>query len=315
MVTKLIRSTYNITEEEKGGILTIGNFDGVHVGHQALLKKVVEQAQNKQVPAIAITFEPHAFEFFGGENLNIPRLTRLREKFTELAKSNPSGVLILPFNQDIANISAPQFVEEILYKKLTPKHIIIGDDFRFGYQRQGDFNLLRAMGRELGFTVEAMNSVLIDGERVSSTLVRKALQRGDHDYAQKLLGRPYAMQGRVRAGDQLGRQLGFPTANIFLHRQLTPVLGVYTVLVHGLAEQPLPGAANVGTRPTIDGTRTLLEVHLLDFDRDIYGRYVQVEFCTKLRDEEKYPDLEQLRQAIADDVEQTRQYFIEQGVL
>lgn len=315
MNTKLIRSTYNLTPREQGGVLTIGNFDGVHLGHQALVRKVVDKAAALGAPALIVTFEPHAFEFFGRENLTIPRLTRLREKFTALAELKPDGVLILPFNQEIANISAEDFVGEILHKQLRPKHIIIGDDFRFGHQRQGDFNLLKQKGEQLGFTVEAMESVLLNDERVSSTLVRKALQCGDHALVQRLLGRPYTMQGRVRRGDQLGRKLGFPTLNIYLHRKLTPVSGVYTVLVHGLADQPLAGAANVGTRPTIDGTRTLLEVHLLDFNQDIYGRYVRVEFCSKLREEEKYPSLEILSQAIAKDVEDTRQYFIKQGVL
>lgn len=315
MPTKLIRSAANVTPLYQGGVLTIGNFDGVHVGHQALVKKVVAKANELGVPSIVMTFEPHAFEFFSQNNVTIPRLTRLREKFTALAKLEPDAILIIPFNQEIAKLSASDFIDNMLYKCLRPRHIIIGDDFRFGHKRQGDFNKLKAEGEQYGFSVEAMDSVLVGNERVSSTQVRKALQLGDHRLAEQLLGRPYSMLGRVRQGDKLGRQLGFPTANIYLHRKLTPVLGVYTVLVHGIADKPLPGAANVGTRPTVDGTRTLLEVHLLDFDQDIYGRYVRVEFCSKLRDEVKYPTLELLRQAIADDVAETRNYFIKHGVL
>jgi len=308
MKTKLIRSIYNIRELQQGGVVTIGNFDGVHRGHQKLLEAAIMAAKARRVPSTVLTFEPHAFEFFSPHKVTIPRLTRMREKYTAIADAGIDNVLILPFNQLIASLPASAFVEQ-LHGYLKPCHLVIGDDFHFGKGREGNFNLLQVMGRELGFTVESISSCLHNGRRVSSTWVREALAEGDHKLASELLGRPYSMMGRVRLGDQLGRQLGFPTANIFLHRKLTPVLGIYTVYMLGIDEKPLPGVANVGTRPTVDGTRTLLEVHLLDFDKDIYGRYVKVEFCKKLRDEERYPNLEMLREAIEKDVAVGRNYF------
>lgn len=313
MPTKLIRALYNIKPEQRGGVLTIGNFDGVHVGHQQLVAAAVKKAAELGKPSLVMTFEPHAFEFFARDEVTIPRLTRLREKYFALAECGADNILILNFNQSLAKLSASEFVTKIIHESLQPKHIIVGDDFHFGRERQGDFRLLKEMGEELGFTVEAMPTVLIDGERVSSTRVRKALAAGDHQLAKGLLGHAYTMLGRVGRGDQRGRQFGFPTANIYLHRKLTPVRGVYTVLMHGLGDKPLPGVANIGVRPTVDGTRTLLEVHLLDFNRDIYGRYVKVEFCEKLRDEVRFSSLDLLKEQIAKDVAAARDYF--RGVL
>src|SRR3990167_7142050 len=315
MPARLTRSLTNIIPAQQGGVVTIGNFDGVHLGHQALLRETVEKAQELQVPSLVMTFEPHPFEFFGGEKTTIPRLTRLREKFLALQGCGIDHVLIIPFNHALTVKSASNFVEEYLYQSLRPLHVMVGDDFHFGSKRQGDIHLLTELGRQYGFTASAMPTLKIDGERVSSTRVRKVLHEGDHQLVRRLLGRPYSMQGRVRHGEQLGRQWGFPTANILLHRAKTPLMGIYTVLVHGLADQPLPGAANLGVRPTVNGTRTLLEVHLLDFNQQIYGRYVEVEFCKKLRDEVRYPTIELLKEQIAKDVAISRHYFQKQGLL
>jgi riboflavin kinase/FMN adenylyltransferase len=315
MPARLIRSLTNLTPAGQGGVVTIGNFDGVHLGHQALLKKTVERARELGVPSLVMTFEPHPFEFFGRGNTTIPRLTRLREKFRALAATGIDNVLVMPFNHELASKSASDFVREYIFESLRPVHIVVGDDFHFGHDRQGDIELLNEMGDQLGFSASAMPTLFIDGERVSSTRVRKVLREGDHQVARKLLGRPYSMQGRVRPGDQLGRQWGFPTANIFLHRAMTPLTGIYTVLVHGVADHPWPGAANLGVRPTVDGTRTLLEVHLLDFHQEIYGRYVEVEFCEKLREEERFPSIELLKEQIAKDVAVSRDYFRKQGLL
>lgn len=315
MHTKLIRSLKQVAPAEQGGILTIGNFDGVHLGHQQLLAKTVALAKARGVPSIVVTFEPHPHEFFGRGQVTIPRLTRLKEKYLAIAACGVEVLIILPFNHKLTNLSASDFVTQVLYQALRPQHIIVGDDFRFGKQRQGDFALLQSMGAELGFTVEAMPTYLLNGERVSSTRIRQALAAGDHQLVNQLLGRPYSILGKVRCGAQLGRQLGCPTANIELQRRLTPVHGIYTVMVHGIQHKPMPGVASVGIRPTVDGTKTLLEVHLLDFDGDLYGRTVQVDFCTKLREEERYANLDLLKEQIAKDVTAARNYFIEQGVI
>lgn len=314
MAAKLIRSFYNVTPDVKGGVITLGNFDGVHLGHQALVHKVLTESDIRKVPHIVVTFEPHPFEFFDHNHLAIPRLTRLREKFQALRQYGVKNVLILKFNQLLAKMDAESFVDQ-LYAFLQPTHIVTGDDFRFGYKRQGDAALLARMGRQLGFSVETLPTLIVENERVSSTRVRSALADSDHALVKQLLGRSYTMQGRVRHGDKQGRVWGFPTANIFLHRKLTPVSGVYTVFMHGIMSEPLPGVANVGIRPTVGGTRSLLEVHLLNFDQEIYGRYVEVEFCEKLREELHYPNIELLKAQIAKDVVVANQYFKNNGVL
>lgn len=313
-MTELIRGLYNVAPRHMGGVVTIGNFDGVHLGHQALLKKVKETAQALKVPSTVITFEPQPLEYFM-PNKAVPRLTRWREKFCELAKLGIDNILVLRFNEALANLSADDFIKKILCDTLHVRHIIIGDDFRFGQARAGDFNYLKNAGVQHGFIVEDMPSVIDFGERISSTRIRKALADSDLALAEQLLGRPYTMMGRIVHGDKLGRALGFPTANIYLHRAVTPVQGIYVVRMHGLAKKGLPGVANVGTRPAVGGTRTLLEVYLFNFDQNIYGRDVCVEFCEKLRDEEHYPNLELLKTQIAKDAEQARQYFVERKEL
>lgn len=308
-MTHLIRSLNEVPRAALGGIATMGNFDGVHLGHQALIREVVQEAKAAACPSVVITFEPHPFEFFSGEALTIPRITRFREKFHALRALGCDYVLLLKFNQALASINASDFVDALWVKALKVKGLIIGDDFHFGQARAGNLALLQAKGDHHGFTVRAVPTYLRDGERVSSTRVRAALQAGDLSLAARLLGRPFSLEGRVRHGAKLGRAWGFPTANIYLHRRLTPVKGVFTVKVHGLGERAEVGVANVGTRPTVDGTRTLLEVHLHDFNRDIYGHDVRVEFCTKLRDEVRFSSLDALRQQIANDVMASHDYF------
>lgn len=314
ILTKLVRSIHNITPEMRNGVITIGNFDGVHLGHQKLLEKVVAQARKLNAPAIVVTFEPHPFEFFS-ECVDIPRLSRLREKFHLLQNSGIDYVMVLPFNQSLAHKSASDFVTEVLFEKLSTKRIILGDDFRFGHKRAGNFALLQSMGSNLNFLVEAMPTFTIDDERVSSTRIRELLKVGDLTKAKELLGHPYIMEGRIRRGDQRGRQWGFPTANIFLQRKKTPLTGVYTVLMHGVVDKPLLGVANIGVRPTVDGTRTLLEVHLFNFNQQIYGRNVRVEFCLKLREEKRFANFDLLRAAIANDVTDAKNYFKKLGLL
>lgn len=307
-MTKLIRGLYNLKPQPIGSVLTIGNFDGVHVGHQALLKKVKEKAAELQLSSVVMTFEPLPKEFFGFKKI-VPRLTRFREKFSAIGLSGIETVLVVHFDKAFSEISAEDFIEKILCDGLSVKHIIIGDDFRFGRGRLGDFTFLKKAGEKLGFTVEAMPTVSIESERVSSTFVREALTKADHTLAEKLLGHPYEMQGRVVHGDRRGRIIGFPTANIYLHRAVTPVSGVYAVRMHGIDPSPKPGVANVGIRPTVGGTRSLLEVHLFDFNREIYGKHVSVEFCKKLRDEKRFENLDLLKAQIWKDAEQARDYF------
>ncbi len=304
---KLIRSIQRLKPQQQGNVLTVGNFDGVHVGHQQLIKQTIEKARVAQLHSMALTFEPHPFQYF--KRGAIPRLTRFREKFCALADLGLDHILFLRFNEKLAQCTAQQFVDEIIIKKLQPKSILIGEDFRFGHQRQGDFAFLAARCRAVGIEVNAMEAVQVGGERVSSTRVRAALAQGDHPLVARLLGHPYTMKGRVVGGDQRGRQWGFPTANIHLDRDLTPVWGVYTAYMHGITSQPWPGVANVGVRPTVDGMRCLLEVHLFDFNQDIYGKHVEIEFCTKLRDEIRFADISLLKTQIADDVLMARHYF------
>ncbi len=305
-MTRIIRSLAAVPPVLQGGVVTLGNFDGVHLGHQQLIKAIVQKAKNLGLPSVLITFEPHPFEFFSGENLTIPRITRFREKFQAIASLGIDAILVLKFNQTLADCSASDFAKTVLVDALKATHVMIGDDFHFGKNRAGNLALLESLGK---FSVEAMPTFLLGGVRVSSTRVREALKVSNLQEAARCLGRPFTLTGKVRHGQKLARQWGVPTANIFLHRRLTPVKGVFHVWVHGLCDKPIAGVANVGTRPTVDGTRTVLEVHCHDFNRDIYGKVVEVEFCEKLRDEVRFESLEALKAQILADVEISRDYF------
>lgn len=312
VTTQLIRGLSHFHALFEGCVATIGNFDGVHLGHQFLLSHVVKTAKLLGLPSMVIIFEPQPLEYLLPHKM-VPRLTRLREKFFLLSQAGIDKVLIIRFNEDFAHLTADEFVQSLLIEKLKVKHLIVGHDFHFGKGRQGNVALLKKLGVEHSITVETEVDVMLESERISSTRVRQALMAGNHILAQQLLGRPYFMMGRVVHGDKLGRVLGYPTANIYLHRKVSPVMGVYVVRVHGLLTKPLPGVANIGIRPTIGGTRSLLEVHLFNFNQAIYGKYVSVEFCHKLRDEERYDSLDALKAQIDIDADQARDYFIKQG--
>lgn len=309
-MTRLIRGLHNIKATDQRAVLTIGNFDGVHRGHQALLDLVKQRAQDQHTQSMVMIFEPQPLEFYMKDKLTVPRLTRLREKYQALAACKVDKVLVAYFNPPFANLSPRDFVKQILVQKLNINKLMVGEDFRFGHKRSGDIPQLQALAEEFGFSVEIITPILTDGERVSSTLLRQALTKGDHRQVEKYLGHPYRLSGRVVAGEQRGRAWGFPTANINLHRALTPIHGVYTVLVQGLGRHGLPGVANIGVRPTVDGSRILLEVHLLDFDQNIYGKQVMVEFCQKIRDEMKFENIDLLREQIKQDVATARDYFL-----
>lgn len=289
--------------------LTIGNFDGVHRGHHAMLAQLRAKADELGVPAAVLTFEPHPRELFTPDQAPA-RLTSLREKLSLLEACGVDQVYLLRFDRRQASMSAADFIQRILVQGLGVRHVIIGDDFRFGQGRQGDFAMLQAHGAATGFGVEALHTVELEGLRVSSSAVRDALAVANLDLAAQLLGRPYAIAGRVAHGNKIGRTLGFPTANIQLKRKRVPLAGVYAVTVSGIDKRHLPGAASVGVRPTIGaGLKPVLEVFLLDFNQDIYGAHLTVHFMHKLRDEAKYDSLDELKAAIAADVVATRNYF------
>ena len=287
---------------------TIGNFDGVHLGHQAILDKLNVTAKQLNLASMLITFEPSPQEFFLGAN-SPARLTRLQEKLALLEHLKLDYVVILAFESWLANKNAKQFVGEILQQKLQVNYLLVGDDFRFGKNRLGNFSLLQAMADEKSFRVERNPTITLHTERVSSSRIRLALENGELATAERLLGRPYSMLGQVAIGQQRGRTIGFPTANIFLKRHRSPVLGVYAVKVYGLNKEVVYGVANVGNRPTVDGTRSLLEIHLFNFSEDIYGQNIQVEFCHKLRSEQHFANIDLLKQQIAKDSAQASDYF------
>ena len=305
---ELIRGLHNLQPQHRGCAATIGSFDGVHLGHQAVLAQLVAQGRERRLPVTLVTFEPQPREYFT-PHAAPPRLTRFREKLEVLRDCQIDRVLCLRFNTRLAELTADEFIRQILLDGLAVKYLVIGDDFHFGKQRGGNFSLLEQAGKVHGFPVVKMQTIDVGNHRVSSTRIRAALQKGDLGCAEALLGRPFWMSGRVAHGDKRGRTIGFPTANIFLHRAKVPVDGVFAVEVSGIDRAPIAGVANVGTRPTVGGTRALLEVHLFDFDRDIYGRHVQVSFLKKLRAERKYESFELLKRQIQLDAEQARAFF------
>lgn len=311
---ELIRSQHNLRPRHRGCVATIGNFDGVHLGHQAILAQLAEQAARLRLPRLVITFEPQPQEFFAGPKAPPARLMRLREKLLALDGLGIERVLCLEFDHRLAAMPAERFIEDLLIERLGIRYLVIGDDFRFGHRRTGDFAMLVQAGQRHGFAVADNHSYSVGGERVSSTRVRQALAQGDLDLAARLLGRPYDMCGRVAHGDRRGRTIGFPTANIHLHRRVTPVYGVYAVLLSGPDLQLWPGIANVGRRPTVEGERERLEVHLLDFQGDLYGQHVKVDFLHYLRPEQRFASLADLQARIQQDEHAARVWFAARGL-
>jgi len=293
--------------------LTIGNFDGVHLGHQAMLAELKRAAGRLGLPTCVLTFEPHPREFFAPDKAPA-RLTSLREKLELLLGYGVDRVHVCRFNYGLAQTTAEDFIERIIARGLGARWVLVGDDFRFGARRAGSLVMLKQAAPRLGFEVAALASVTLDNERISSTALREALSTGNLERALRLLGRAYSISGRVVEGDGLGRKLGFPTANVQMRHNRPPLTGIFAVRLHGAAHQPLRGVASLGVRPTVKQQGApVLEVHALDFAGDLYRRHVQVEFLHKLRDEEKYADLTTLTKQIALDVENTRSYFSRQN--
>ncbi|ODV00437.1 MAG: riboflavin biosynthesis protein RibF [Thiobacillus sp. SCN 63-57] len=290
--------------------VTIGNFDGLHLGHQAMLARLQDVARTRGLPTCVLSFEPHPREFFAPDQAPA-RLSSLREKAEHLQRLGIDRLHVFRFDRAFSALTADAFIEQVLGRTLQAQYVLVGDDFRYGAKRAGDFSLLQSAGQSLGFDAEFLPTVEVAGERASSTAVRSALAAGELDHAARLLGRPYSISGRVVHGDKLGRDIGFPTANIQLKHNRPPLMGIFAVELCGLNGAPLPGVASLGKRPTVKGADAVpvLEVHLFDFNADIYARRVRVEFLHKLRDEAKYPDLDSLVAQIRRDVDNAKQFM------
>ena len=301
---ELIRGLHNL-KKQPGCIITIGNFDGIHLGHQEILKRLVSKSKKMGLPSLVVSFSVTPETFFGRPKA---RLSSFRDKHLFLESMGVDKHLLIRFNKAFSELSASSFINQILVGKIGVKHCFIGDDFRFGKGRLGDFSMLKQASYENNYTIEKLNSVLLDGLRVSSSAVRNFLTDGNFTGAEKFLGRPFSISGKVAHGDKLGRTIGFPTANISIHRKLSPILGVYSVLVK-LKSQTYNGVCNVGKRPTLGGKKTLLEVFIFDFNEEIYGEYATVIFKQKCRDEKKFESFDELKKQIKKDVEKSRLFF------
>ncbi|MGB6308386.1 MAG: bifunctional riboflavin kinase/FAD synthetase [Steroidobacteraceae bacterium] len=288
---ELVRGLYNLSRRHRGCVLTVGNYDGVHLGHQQMIGVLKARAAALRAAATVLVFEPSSKEFIDPDDAP-PRLTRWREKFLALAAQGVERLVTLRFDDCMRAMTPQSFVDALMVEKLGVRHMVVGDDFRYGCKAGGTIESLRSAGEAHGFGVEQLAPFVLDGVRVSSTAVRERLDVADFHGAARLLGRPYCMLGHVVPGRRLGRTLGFPTANLRLMRRKSPVWGILAVWVHGIEARPLPAVASLGTRPTVNGTEPLLEVHVFDFSGDLYGRVIEVEFVAKLRDELKFDSLD-----------------------
>lgn len=307
---ELIRGHHNLKPRHRGCALTIGNFDGIHLGHQAVIEQVRRRAGEHGIPSCVVTFEPHPREFFDPARAPA-RLSRLRDKLEGLAALGVDRMLLLRFDARLAGLEPQAFIDELLVAGLGARHIVVGDDFRFGRGRRGDHAWLTESGSASGFSVEAAQTCMLDGERVSSTRVREALAAGEMDVAARLLGGPYTIRGRVIQGEMLGRQLGYPTANIALDRYRLPLTGVFAVVAWDASGRRLPGVANLGWRPTVGGTRPLLEVHAFDFDGNLYGTHLRVQLLARLRPEERFESLAAMTECMHVDARRARELLAE----
>lgn len=304
---ELIRGLHNIKPGHRDCVLTIGNFDGVHLGHQAVLAQVKQIAAALGLPAVVMVFEPQPLELFKPDAAPA-RLTRFREKYHWLARLGLDRLLCVNFNADFAGQEPQAFIEQLLLGKLGVRHLIVGDDFCFGKNRAGNFALLQQAAAQFGFGLTSTASLKQDDQRVSSTLIRQALEQNDLTQAEQMLGRPFSLMGRVRHGEKVGRQLGFPTANVWLYRNKLPVRGVYAIEAF-TAHGHFHGVANIGARPTLKGKQEQLEAHFFDFQGDLYGQQIEVLLRHKLRAERKFASLAELQQQIQLDAAAARQFF------
>lgn len=302
---ELVRGLNSVARAARGCVLTVGNYDGVHLGHRRMIEAVKRRAAELKVPSTVLVFEPSSKEFIDPQGAPA-RLTRWREKCAALQALEVDRLVTLRFDERMRAMTPQEFVERLIVRGLGTRHVVVGHDFRYGSNACGTIASLEAAGQVHGFAVEQIEPFVVDGVRVSSTAVRERLERADYAGAARLLGRPYRMIGHVAYGRQLGRTLGFPTANLHLMRRKSPTWGISAVRVHGIASGPLPGVASLGTRPTVNGREPLLEVHLFDFSGDLYGRLIEVEFVAKLRDEEKFDSLDAMVAQMKRDTERAR---------
>lgn len=306
---QVIRGLHNCQKQHQNGVLTIGNFDGLHLGHQKIFEQLHAEASRLNTHHCLMTFEPLPQEYFAKQTRSARLMNRI-EKIRMLRSFQPTirpdYLLFLNFNQALASMSADQFIRHILIDKLKIQSLIVGDDFRFGCDREGDFSLLKKYGETHGFSISSIESHLIENQRVSSTLIRNALSNNQLSSADKMLGRPYTICGHVNHGEKRGRTIGFPTANIHLRRPETPLHGVYSVTMHSPKHGDIAGIANLGRRPTVDGKHIQLEVHLFDFNKSIYGEQICVSFQHKIRDEKKFASFDDLKQQIKLDCNQAK---------
>jgi riboflavin kinase/FMN adenylyltransferase len=308
---RLFRDVSGACLAPHGSIVCIGAFDGMHLGHRAVLACVCDRARRTGLTSVAVSFEPLPREYFAHAR-KVPRLSSRREKIAQFLAAGIDRVLLLRFDAALAAMSAPEFVERVLHARLNAKEVWVGEGFRFGHARGGDLALLQQMGERFGFGAQALEPVELEGERISSSAIRDALAGGSFEVAAHWLGRPFAIGGHVAHGQQLGRKLGYPTANVHLGRRTAPVEGIFAVRVRGAALSPQPsalwpGVASLGIRPTVNGKEPLLEAHVFDFDGDLYGKHIEVEFVEKLRDEQKFPDLDAMVKQIDRDAQQARE--------
>ncbi|ACA85582.1 bifunctional riboflavin kinase/FAD synthetase [Shewanella woodyi] len=302
---ELIRGINNILPAHHGCVLTIGNFDGVHRGHAEVISKLVKKARQLNVPATLMTFEPQPQEMFRGDSAPA-RLSTLRDKIVLLEELGIDRLVCINFNTKFAEMPAEDFIDKLLVKSLGVKYLVVGDDFCFGKERMGNFDMLRTSGEKHQFAVVSTQSFLLGDKRVSSTEIRGLLAKGKMEQARRLLGHPFTLSGRVAHGEEIGRTIGFPTANIALKRKVSPVRGVFAVKLYWDDSDVYDGVANVGFRPTVNGQKCQLEVHLFDFDGDLYGRTVEVELVAKIRDEQPFQSLEALRKQINNDADKAK---------
>jgi riboflavin kinase/FMN adenylyltransferase len=309
VMNRLFRDVSGPTLAPDGSVVCIGAFDGMHLGHRAVLARVRERAAARKLVSVVVSFEPLPREFFAHAR-KVPRLSSAREKIGQFVEEKLDRALLLRFNATLSAMPAQEFVERVLVARLNVKEVWVGEGFRFGHARGGDLALLARMGEAHGFSANALEPVVLEGERISSSTIREALAGGSFELAARWLGRPFTIGGHVVRGQQLGRKLGYPTANLRLGRRTSPVDGIFAVRVLGVGPKPLPGVASLGVRPTVNGKEPLLEAHLFDFDGDLYGKRIEVEFVSKLRDEEKFADLDAMVKQIDRDAAQARSILL-----